>query len=238
MTFLSSNIKFLRKKNGLTQKQFAEKLGITRSLVGSYEEKRAEPKLMLLQQIAHFFNITTDQLISHDFSSQELPDDTNLEYISGKKLRILNIVSDQKNKEQITVVPVKAAAGYAKGYADAEFVETLPKFSLPLPELSKERSYRLFQIQGESMNPVPSGAYIISEYIQNWQNVKDGKTYIIITENDGVIYKRVFKKEQFLLLRSDNPDFQPYSIPLKNVCEIWFALGYITFQLPETKNIF
>ena len=225
----------MRKKTGLTQEQFAEKLGINRSLVGSYEEKRAEPKLNLLQQIALFFNVSTDQLIAYDFSSEAFPEKTNQEYISGKKLRILNIVSDTQNREQITVVPVKAAAGYARGYADAEYIDSLPQFSLPIPELSKERSYRLFQIQGESMNPVPSGAYIISEYIQDWHTIKDGKTYIIITENDGVLYKRIFKNNEHLHLKSDNPEFQSYSIHFNNVCEIWLALGYISFQLPDSE---
>jgi transcriptional regulator with XRE-family HTH domain len=55
---ISQNIKFLRKKKGLTQQQFADQVGIKRSLVGAYEEERAEPKYELLKTLALFFDIT------------------------------------------------------------------------------------------------------------------------------------------------------------------------------------
>jgi DNA-binding XRE family transcriptional regulator len=38
MSIISQNIKFLRKKKGITQQQFADEVGIKRSLVGAYEE--------------------------------------------------------------------------------------------------------------------------------------------------------------------------------------------------------
>jgi len=63
MSIISSNIKFLRKKKGLTQQQFADQIGIKRSLVGAYEEERAEPKYDLLKIIASFFEITVDDFI-------------------------------------------------------------------------------------------------------------------------------------------------------------------------------
>ena len=47
---ISDNIKYLRKKQGFTQQQFADVMQIKRSLVGAYEEERAEPKYDLLQK--------------------------------------------------------------------------------------------------------------------------------------------------------------------------------------------
>jgi transcriptional regulator with XRE-family HTH domain len=52
MVKLNENIRFLRKQLALTQDQFAQKLDIKRSLVGAYEEGRAEPRLELLQKMA------------------------------------------------------------------------------------------------------------------------------------------------------------------------------------------
>ena len=54
--FFAPNLKFLRKSKGLTQGDFALKIGINRPKVGSYEEGRAEPNLVTLQNISHFFN--------------------------------------------------------------------------------------------------------------------------------------------------------------------------------------
>ena len=49
---IAENLKFLRKKAGYTQEQFAQELGIKRSLVGAYEEGRAEPRLQNLSKIS------------------------------------------------------------------------------------------------------------------------------------------------------------------------------------------
>jgi phage repressor protein C with HTH and peptisase S24 domain len=125
-----------------------------------------------------------------------------------------------------------------KGYADPDFIETLPRFSLPLPELSKERTYRAFQVNGNSMEPVPSGSYIICDYLQNWSEIKDGKTYVLVTRDDGVIYKRLFvNDDDTLLLKSDNPEYPPYTVNMNIVSEVWKALGYICFSFPAIDAV-
>ena len=66
MTRLSSNVKFIRKQLRLTQDQFGQLLGIKRSLVGAYEEGRAEPRLELLQQMATHSGFSVDTIIGTD----------------------------------------------------------------------------------------------------------------------------------------------------------------------------
>ena len=51
MSIVSNNIKYLRRLNGLTQEQFARRIGIKRSLLGAYEEARANPNLENLNNI-------------------------------------------------------------------------------------------------------------------------------------------------------------------------------------------
>lgn len=237
MIYFSSNIKILRKKQSFTQENFAKQIGVNRAVIGSYEEGRAVPKLILLQSIAKLFRISVDDLLGKDFSKQT---ENKTKENSQTNLRILPIVVDREDKEFVTVVPVKAAAGYLTGYADAEYIEALPRFSLPLPELSKERTYRVFQIQGDSMFPVPSGSYIISEYIQNLHDLKNGQAYIVITSDDGIVFKRIFsnnEKEEELILKSDNSSFNPYTINTTTVIELWKALGFISFKLSEPDEL-
>src|ERR1035437_9209379 len=231
---LGINLKHLRKSKGLTQDKLADKIGINRAMVGSYEEGRAIPKISVIQDIAHYFNISIDQLINTDFNALLNEPDSELIDVKGSNLRVVTTIVDRDNCELITLVPVKAAAGYLNGYADPDYVDTLPRFALPLPELSKERTYRAFQIKGESMEPIPSGAYVISEYVQDWQSIKDGKTYILITSDEGVVYKRVFLHSSGeLWLKSDNPQFEAYSVHLSRLLEVWKAVGYICISLPE-----
>lgn len=236
---LGLNIKYLRKVRNLTQDQLADKIGVNRAMIGSYEEGRAVPKLPALQILSHYFNVSIDSLVNIDLSteSSSAGETQNIDS-AGKNLRILTTLVDRNDKELITLVPVKASAGYAKGYSDPDYVETLPKFSLPFTELSRERTYRAFQISGNSMEPIPSGAYIICEYVQNWSDVKSGKTYIVVTKDDGVVYKRLYNNDNdTLLLKSDNPEYNPYTIPLNSISEIWKALGYISFSLPEPDEM-
>jgi phage repressor protein C with HTH and peptisase S24 domain len=147
---------------------------------------------------------------------------------------------DNKNTEQISVVPIKAAAGYLNGHADSEYLEELPYFCLPLNEISTNKSYRVFQIRGDSMLPVNSGSYIIAEYLENWKNLKDDKCYILITKDEGIVYKRIKNKifeSNEIILNSDNPDYTAYSVDINSVFEIWRAIGFITFSLPNQDDL-
>ncbi|GAB3546094.1 helix-turn-helix domain-containing protein [Spirosoma fluminis] len=66
MTLVSENIRYLRKLNGLTQEQFSRKINIKRSLLGAYEEARANPNQQNLQAIAKAFNTTVELLTRQD----------------------------------------------------------------------------------------------------------------------------------------------------------------------------
>lgn len=228
MSIISSNIKFLRKKKGLTQQQFADQIGIKRSLVGAYEEERAEPKYELLKTIASFFDVTVDDFINETINEKWAPKPKG----DPANLRILSISVDRDENENIEMVPLKASAGYLNGYADPEYVAQLPKFYLPM---FKNGTFRAFEIKGDSMLPLVSGTIIIGEYLENWGDMKPGETYVVVSKNDGVVYKRVtgkFKEQKKLKLVSDNPAYEPYEISGEDVLEIWKAKGYISTTMP------
>src|SRR6202007_2792789 len=228
MSIISLNIKYLRKKKGLTQQQFADQIGIKRSLVGAYEEERAEPKYDLLKNIASFFEITVDDFINETINEKWAPKPKG----DPANLRVLSISVDKEDNENIEMVPLKASAGYLNGYADPEYVAQLPKFYLPM---FKNGTFRAFEIKGDSMLPLVSGTIIIGEYLENWGDLKSGDTYVVVSKSDGVVYKRVigkFKDQKKLKLISDNPVYEPYEISGEDVLEIWKAKGYISTQLP------
>jgi len=229
MANISQNIKFLRKKKGLTQQQFADEIGIKRSLVGAYEEERAEPKYELLKKIALYFDISLDDFINEEINEKWAPKPKG----NPDNLRILSISVDKDDNENIEMVPVKASAGYLNGYADPEYVAKLPKFYLPM---FNQGTYRAFEINGDSMLPLVSGTTIIGEYVENWGDVKPGQTYVVVSKTEGVVYKRIgnkFKDNKKLKLVSDNPVYEPYEVSGEDVLEIWKAKAYISMQLPE-----
>jgi transcriptional regulator with XRE-family HTH domain len=104
MSVVCRNLKFLRKQKGWTQQEFADKLGIKRSLLGAYEEERAEPRTEVLELVSDMFRVSIDDLLRRDVGSQK---DTFLEKRRQQKLGT--------SRQNIEFVPVKAAAGYLAG---------------------------------------------------------------------------------------------------------------------------
>jgi len=231
---LSSNIKLLRKGKGLTQVQLAERLGVNRSVIGAYEEGRAEPKLSTLVLMSQFFDVSIDELLLK--SMNEL---SKSKRFQGDSLRVLSISVDRSaDKELVTLVPTKAAAGYALGYGDVDFISKLPSFSLPIKELSQDQTYRAFQIDGDSMLPIPSGAYVVASYLEDWSVAGQNKSYIVVTKDDGIVFKRIQRSNEkgtFTLI-SNNTLFEPYSIQWENVEEIWQAKAFMSFDFPTESQ--
>lgn len=229
MSKIANNLKYLRKKKGLTQQSFADAMEIKRASVGAYEEDRAEPKYELLKKIADFYDLTMDELVHDEINGKWKPTPKG----SASNVRVLSITLDADDRENIELVPVKASAGYLNGYADPEYVAELPKFSLPM---FRQGTYRAFEIKGDSMLPLPSGSIVIAEYVENWGSIKPGQTYVVISANDGVVYKRIahrYKEDKGLKLVSDNKVYEPYWVAPADILEVWQAKAYISTELPE-----
>jgi hypothetical protein len=141
---------------------------------------------------------------------------------------------DGDNNENIEVVNQKASAGYRLGFSDPEYIKILPTFHMPF--LSKEKKYRTFQIKGDSMLPIPDGSWVTGEFVQNWNLIRDGQPYIVLTLDDGIMFKIVTNRiKQFgrLDMNSLNPLYDSYDIDIKDVREVWKFVHYISSALPE-----
>jgi len=232
MSILGENIRRLRKDKGITQTEFAVQIGVKRAVIGAYEEGRAEPKLQTLQIMSRFFKLSIDALLNDMIGEGKVLQAD----ISGSNLRILPVtLNASTDTETIPLVPIKASAGYAAGYGDVYFIGNLPQFQMPFAELQQNRTCRMFQIKGDSMLPVPPGAYILAEYVQDWSSIKDQTCCIVITRDEGVVYKRVinrFAESRELELVSDNKDYDAYTLPAEQIVELWKAKAYTTFVLP------
>lgn len=218
MSIAGKNLRYLRKLRGLTQEEFANKLHIKRSLLGAYEEERAEPRIEVLEIVGDMFKLSLDELLLKDLN------EVKGSYIS--KRRAMKLASTSSN--EIHFVPVKAAAGYLAGYADPAFVDELNTFTLPM---LAPGSYRAFEIVGDSMLPTVSGSVIVGERVENLDDVRANNTYIVISRKEGIVYKRVMKNTKVknkLTLISDNPAYQPYNVDAEDVLEMWKAAHIIS----------
>lgn len=235
--FFNSNLKLLRMRRKNSQEQQAKLFGFTRSKYAAMESgQTGNPQLGDVINIAEFFKISVDDLLKSDLTKWKEVElrklETGvLEYVSGKKMRLLSITVNAENKENLEYVPIKAKAGYLAGHADPDFIAALPKFTLPnLPG----GTFRMFPISGDSMLPLPSGSEVICRFVEDWREIKP-QTPCILILNDAqdFVFKFVTMEEHLFLLESLNPEFHPYTVGISDVLEIWQFHSYQSKQMPE-----
>ena len=229
MNFFSQNLKFLR--GTLSQENLGKAIGLTRSDINNYESDNSYPPVEKLLKISGHFKFTINTLLTINLaklSTSKLEALKSGDLTKDGGLQVLAITVDTGNKENIDVVGVKAHAGYKVGYADHEFVEKLPKFYLPHSILPKNKTYRAFQIDGNSMLPIRHGSWIACHYVAGCKEIENGHGYVIITQDEGLVFKLVYSRpKEKLLLVSLNPEYDPYEINARDVKEIWkFALKF------------
>ncbi|MEO0044654.1 MAG: hypothetical protein RL329_4103 [Bacteroidota bacterium] len=214
----------------------AQKVGISRGSWSDYEKGRSEPTASVLKKIRDYFEINIDDLFSKDlerlgFSEKEqIPE-------SKERLKVLAITVNEQQKQNIELIPVKAIAGYAQSFSDLHFIKELPRFALPKLQ---EGTYRAFEIQGNSMPPIQEGAIVIGRYVEHIRDLRDNKRYVVISKDEGLCFKRVFKSSnKCLILMSDNPEFAPFKVLMEAVLEAWEMVACIEYgDKPLDNNAF
>lgn len=226
--FLAKNIRFLRQRASMTQEALSVNLGVQRTMISAYEDGRSEPKLSSLQILSRIFDVSLDELIGRDIEQ------AGRKFTQADPVKVLAITVDRDDNEWISLIGQKVSAGYLNGYADPEYVENLPQFHLPL--LSKNQTYRAFEISGDSMLPLEPGTVIVGGYLEKLMDIKNGKTYVLVTLSEGIVYKRVFnylEEKGKLFLVSDNELYKPYELSATDILEVWEAKAYISTAFPQ-----
>ena len=237
--YFDSNIKLLRKRKRLTQDEAAAQLRIKRSTLSGYENRVAQPGLDVLFLFSDYYKIAIDTLLKVDLSKLSETQLRQLEhgedvFLRGGNLRVLASTVNTHNQENIELVPVKAQAGYTSGFADPEYIGDLQVFQLPF--LSAEKKYRTFQLQGDSMLPIPEQAWVTGEYVLDWKALKTGEACIVLTMDEGIVFKIIenrIEQEGKMILYSLNPLYEPYDIHVSEIREIWKFIHFISHEIPE-----
>lgn len=220
MSIFSENIRFLRTQKNLSQQELADKILMSRVRYSKYEDGRSEPPYELLIRISKYFNLSIDLLLTVDIRKYPLEDVLKL----PDNRIVLPVVVDQLGNNSIEIVPQKASMGYLSGYSDPEYIENLQRITLPFLTGGK---YRAFPAQGDSMPPFKDGSYIIGKYVESIDDLKLNKSYVFVTLNDGISYKRfISRNNKSITVTADNSFYKPYDIPLGEVVEVWqYASG-------------
>ena len=235
---LAQNLRFLRASRGLTQQALGQALGVKRAALNTYENEWATPPLPVLLAACDYFGVSLDALVRRELSAAGA--EAGGADVRGRNLRVLATTVGPDNVENVELVPVRAVAGYcAGGYADPEFIEKLPTFRLPLPGLSAQKKYRLFQIEGDSMLPIPDEAFVLGEYVADWTALRERQACLVVTAGQPAfkLVENRLRREGRLVLHSLNPAVRPYALPAEEVRELWRFKLYLSDALPDPGTL-
>lgn len=245
---LATNIKFLRKKAGKTQDGLSSDVKIGRTTIANYEAGISEPNIETLITLSKYFGVSLDDMMSknmEELQREEKGKEKDIilrSEVQGYNIMPRVIAVDNTGNDNIIYVPVKARAGYLSGYADAEFMETLPAFRLP--GLSNA-TYRMFEVEGLSMAPnILNGDRVIGEWVENLNDIRDNRVYVIVHEG-GVAVKRLInrlKERGKLYLKSDTVahrhEFPTLEISPEEVKEVWYCKMKISSDFTEPAEVY
>ena len=226
----------LREDNRVrSSRQFALSLDYLPQSLSEILKGRRDVTIELLRKAVEFYKINPVYVYTGEgpmFMTEE----------DHKSFRVLTIVTNAQDDERIVHVPIPAHAGYAGEITDPTFVQDLPTFTLPDYKY-KVGTHRSFDVAGDSMEPTLfEGDKVICSYLEPtlWEtSIKDNYVYVIVTRGD-VVVKRLhnkIKERKQLELVSDNNFYQPYTVNLGDIREIWYVRAKISPFLPSPQNI-
>lgn len=91
-------LKDLRQKAGMTQKQLAEKLGVTSSVISYYELSERNPSPEVIIKLAGIFHVSADYLLGIEHTDRKTLDISGLDYEDISVLQHMADVLRSKNQ--------------------------------------------------------------------------------------------------------------------------------------------
>lgn len=177
MSNFSDMLTYLRKRDGMSQKDLAEKIGISRSSIGMYEAGEREPDFETLEALADTFNVNMDVLLG-----KSRPTPNNI-------LPIPNFVKKPRLGTIACGKPILA-------------IEEAEEFDMVPEEISCDFTLRC---KGDSMiNARIYDGDIV--YIREQREVENGEIAAVRIGEEATL-KKVYYNGQRIILRACNPLF-------------------------------
>ena len=257
MIFLSKNLKFLRKKQGMGQSDLAKHLDIKSNTISNYENEVSAPDYSILEKIVSFFHISAHDILYTDIEAASQTELSRIlinkesDSVIQNKKTLYNIVADvdheyvAKNITSIPIVDVSAAAGYGRFNSDNP--EKLGELSFPTNFLQKKYgNYYCGRVNGDSMEPTLSyNDWIIFRLLSpgEWGDIKSDNIYFIINRSGEGIVKRVknrLRDEGILLCQSDNHDKKYRDIPIQadDIANIYYVEWRFSNDMTNINQIY
>lgn len=223
--FFASNLKLLRTRRGLEQKDISDFLGLkSPTSVTNWEKGSNLARAGHLSDLATFFGVSMHDLVREDLSKQDLYNDISVLYkklTNERQLKVYSyaekLLQEQdgiKEDKVVYLVRGRQSAAGSMIYVDDVDAEmgVLPSSIVP------NGANELVQITGDSMEPIiKKGSEV---YLRYQPTVEDGEIAIVRVEDDGVTCKYLYRDGQNIILRSANPEYDDIVVDAEKVSVI------------------
>lgn len=232
MSTIGKNIRKIRTVKKLSQASFAELFNLARPSVGAYEEERSEPKLETVIQIANYFGISIDSLLTKELTINDLFNfnvhfEENVKEITAKEKKL----ELDTNFIKSVLVPGDKQIEYIVHINNRDFVSTLPKILIPKYH---DKSIRAFELTSDDMHDnfhgINRGDMVFGRKMSTPYDFVKGNLYVIINK-ERIIIRRAKPQSEFLILIPDNANFDSTEIKKGDIIEAWEVVGYFSQKI-------
>lgn len=188
---IGEKIRELRKKVGMSQKEFAEAIGVSYGALQGYEYGEVEPRRVILHAIAARFGLS-------------------LNYFNPtlKKSNLLNIINEAENKKIYLNFydNVRASAGYGS-FADDSVAKKIPVSAQFLRDVLRVpvKEYDIIRAMGDSMEPFIKDNDLV--LVDRTEMARNGDIVIAILEDSLYVKKYLFDPIQKIIKLTSLNDF-------------------------------
>jgi transcriptional regulator with XRE-family HTH domain len=237
---IGNRLKQLRKSHGLSQTEFASKIGLTRGNYAQIEMGKQFPAYEVLIGVSKEFKKSYEWIL-HGFDVSEITTELTRELRSdiGNVPENRSTESDWSHSfktvdrtDKCFVIRQTQYLDYIANLSNENFLDQLPIFSHPLGIPSNSGS-RAFEIQDEQMgNTLQRSDIAICKPLTTLSEVKKSGIYILVTSNSIKTLRFHFlSKDKNFVGSTDQKIFKPIAVPVSNIIQLWEVTGRLTTAL-------
>lgn len=223
MSYLGKNLRKIRTIKKLSQSAFADLFELNRGNISAYEEERAEAKIETIIQIAKYFGISLEALLTKELTVNEI--------IQFDK-HIQETQNTNGGSFGIPLIESIRAKDYIRKRQDADFLDTLPRIQFP----AIEKNMRAFEYTQGEMYYMNQGIFpgdILICIPENIETQESKKLCVIVSQTNIQTGQYLNIDNNTIKIRPLNPNFEATKLIKEQIVEIWQIKYIISKNIPH-----
>lgn len=190
---LSDRLREARKNAGLSQKDFAKKLGLNARTYASYERGERDISTALLLNICKTLNISSDRLLGNTINED------------SRSVSIHDAIPFDPDRMRAFPVLGKVSAGMGSFTDPDNMIGTM---TTDIDGLIEDYDYVWLRVEGDSMEPeLLDGDYVL---VRVQETAETGDLSVVLVDNESGVVKRIdYEEQNHITLISNNPRYAP-----------------------------